>query len=390
MEGFVYALADNGKWRKGNRKYMKRMLYLYCGNIHDDGKGDCALSGVNIKVKNHLKQFQNAGYKVQLKRLHSKADSWVNLFDLLGSKVSWDMVSSDVFYDVVYIRFARIDFEFIKLMTNLKKRNPKVKILLEIPTYPYKGEMNTLKLRALYIKDRIFSEFLRICIDRIVLSTPDYKKLFGVQTLYVPNSVDYTAIGAADYIVNDKKEIHLIAVSTMNFWHGYDRLINGMAEYYKDDAAYKVVLHLVGDGEVCQEYRKMVQENGLEEFVIFEGPKKGMELDAVYDNCVIGIGSLGIHRIDKKLKASTLKLKEYACRGLPVVTAGYTDAYNEKTKQYILKIEDDESDIDVDRIVKFYNNLYGEDNTIRETIRETFRPYCDMEKVFKPVIDYLK
>lgn len=369
---------------------MRRLLYLYCGNIRDDGKGDCALSGVNLKVKNHLKQFQNAGYKVQLKCLYSKADSWMNLFDLLGSKVSWDAVSPDVFYDAVYVRFARIDFEFIKLMTKLKKRNPKIKILLEIPTYPYKGEMNALKSRILYIKDRIFSEFLRTCINRIILSTPDYKSLFGVRTLYVPNSVDYTSVGAADYIENDTNEIHLIAVSTMNFWHGYDRLIKGMAEYYKEDVEYKVILHLVGDGEACQEYRKIVRENRLEEVVILEGPKKGKELDAVYENCAIGIGSLGIHRIDKKLKASTLKSKEYASRGLPVVTAGYTDIYNEKTRQYILKIEDDESDVDVDGIVKFYTDLYMKGANVRGTIRETFRPYCDMEEVFKPVIDYLR
>jgi len=368
---------------------VKRLLYLYCGNIHDNGKGDCALSGVNIKVKNHLKQFQKAGYKLQLKCLHSKSDSWMNLFDLLGSNVSWDTVSPDVFYDAVYVRFSRIDFEFIKLMTKLKKKNPKIKILLEIPTYPYKGEMNTLKLRLLYIKDRMFSEFIRTCIDRIVLSTPDYKRLFGVQTLYVPNSVDYTSIGIADYIANDANEIHLIAVSTMNFWHGYDRLIKGMAEYYKEDVEYKVILHLVGDGDVCPEYRKLVHENRLEEFVIFEGPKKGKELDAVYENCAVGIGSLGIHRIDKKLKASTLKLKEYLSRGLPVVTAGYTDVYNEKTKEYILKIKDDESYIDVDGIVKFYNSLYIKGTNIRGIIRETFRPYCDIEKVFKPVIDYL-
>lgn len=368
---------------------MKRLLYLCWGNIHDNGKAGCALRGVNKKIKYHLVQFQNNGYTTQLKYVESKGDSWANLLGVFSSYMSWDTVYSKPIYDVVYIRFAHIDYGFIKLMLKFKKRNPKVKILLEIPTYPYKGEMIGLKNQILYMKDRLFSLFLRFCTDRIVLSTPDFKSLFGVKTLYIPNGVDYNAVGETKYTQENINEVHLIAVSTMQFWHGYDRLIRGMAEFYERNSKYRVILHLVGNGDAFKNYKDLVHENELENYVIFEGPQEGRELDSIYEKCFIGVASLGIHRIDSDLKVSTLKIKEYVSRGLPVITAGYTDMYNNKTKRYILKFQSDESNIDIDKIVQFYLGLYSESKCIRHSVRKIFRPYCDMEELFKPMIDYL-
>lgn len=379
----MYINIEQGKYK------MKKLLYLCWGNIHDDGKSNCALRGVNKKINYHLIQFRKNGYKVQLKYVESKGNSWANLLGVFSSYMSWDAVYSVPIYDVVYIRFAHIDYGFIRLMMKFKKRNPKVKILLEIPTYPYKGEMIGLKSRVLYMKDRLYSSFLRFCIDRIVLSTPDFKKLFGVRTLYVPNGVDYNSVGETNYTQTNVNEIHLIAVSTMQFWHGYDRLIRGMADFYKMESEYQVILHLVGNGDAFKDYKKLVQENRLEKYVIFEGPQEGRALDIIYEKSFIGVASLGIHRIDPSLKVSTLKIKEYVSRGLPVITAGYTDMYNNKTKRYILKLQSDDSNIDIDKIVQFYLSLFPQSKCIRNTVRETFRPYCDMEKLFKPIMDYL-
>ena len=36
------------------------------------------------------------------------------------------------------------------------------------------------------------------------------------------------------------KELHLIGVAEVHYWHGFDRLVNGMADYYRNHPEYKV------------------------------------------------------------------------------------------------------------------------------------------------------
>ncbi len=57
--------------------------------------------------------------------------------------------------DIVYYRKAYIDRYAIKLLREIKRRNPKCIILFEIPTYPYdKEKSGFLRFPPLLLKDR--------------------------------------------------------------------------------------------------------------------------------------------------------------------------------------------------------------------------------------------
>lgn len=42
------------------------------------------------------------------------------------------------------------------------------------------------------------------------------------------------------------KELHLIGVAEVHYWHGFDRLVRGLADYYRNNPEYKVYFHIVG------------------------------------------------------------------------------------------------------------------------------------------------
>ena len=47
------------------------------------------------------------------------------------------------------------------------------------------------------------------------------------------------------------KELHLIGVAEVHYWHGFDRLVRGLADYYRNNPEYKVYFHIVGPATRC-------------------------------------------------------------------------------------------------------------------------------------------
>ena len=90
-------------------------------------------------------------------------------------------------------------------------------------------------------------------------------------------------------------ELHLIGVAEVHYWHGFDRLIRGLAEYYCTNPDYKVYFHIVGplSGErEKQEILPVIRDNKLESYVILHGPQHDQQLDAMFEQADFAIGSL--------------------------------------------------------------------------------------------------
>ena len=65
---------------------------------------------------------------------------------------------------------------------------------------------------------------------------------------------------------NHTTEIRLVAVAGLAKWHGYDRLLEGLGEYYRTDVERKVIFHIVGEGPVREEYEQTEHGNGRENY----------------------------------------------------------------------------------------------------------------------------
>ncbi len=160
---------------------------------------------------------------------------------------------------------------------------------------------------------------------------------FAVQSVRVRQAPDYTG-----------DDLHLLCVANVSRWHGLDRFLRGLATY---SGTPKVILHIAGNGAELPHLQQLTEELSITDGVVFHGFTTGKALDALFDQCHIAVGSLGIHR--KGLtQTSELKGREYCARGIPYIIA-CADPDFPADFPYILHLAADESPIDIEQILAF-------------------------------------
>lgn len=242
------------------------------------------------------------------------------------------------------------------------------KVVMEIPTYPYDQEYVSFRMKIDLFVDKCFRKQLASHLDRIVTFS-NAQTIFGKQTLCISNGIDFDSICLKQRCNNINNELHLIGVAEVHFWHGYDRLIKGLAEYYKGNPTYKVYFHIVG--EISSERDRedilpIIKDNHLEQYVILHGARHGKELDELFEQADFAIGSLGRHRSGITY-IKTLKNREYAARGMAFIYSEIDDDFEEKP--FILKATADESPINIKQIIEFRRNLSLSPIEIRASIQ---------------------
>lgn len=283
--------------------------------------------------------------------------------------------------DLLYIRSANNANCFIANMLK-KVHSCGVKIIMEIPTYPYDGEFQTssLKNRLRLKVDMISRRNMCRHIDYIATFT-NYKSIFGVPTINISNGVDFDKIPVKRCASKSKDTINFIGVAEIHYWHGFDRMIKGMASYYKSgNRDVKVVFDIVGHGSKVDEgvLHRLTKDNSIEQYVIFHGTQAGDALDDLFDKADMGIGSLARHR-SGITNIKTLKNREYAARGIPFVYSEADDDFDDMC--YVLKVPADDSDIDITVLIDFCRGNVSAPQEIRDSIVETLSWKTIMKKV---------
>lgn len=293
--------------------------------------------------------------------------------------------------DFIYMRKPPIDCSLVGLFKKIKRHNPKCKIIFEIPTYPYIPEImknGIIKELPFIMKDFFNHNRLYKYVDLITTYSPD-TKIWGIPALPLKNGVDFSSIVMPARHTKENT-IELIEVSCPNFWHGYDRFIVGMGEYYKGGGTRNLIFHMVGDGMTVPQYRQLVKQYNLEEHVIIYGNKSGKELDQIYERAFIGLDGLARHRSGNTTNSS-LKSREYAAYGIPFITSVDID-FADKDWPYIMTVPQDDSLINMKDVIKFYDSIYGNNdcNKIASDIRNYAKARCDMKITMQPVIEYIQ
>lgn len=268
----------------------------------------------------------------------------------------------------IYIRSDHNANPFtIHFLNSLKLRG--VRVVMEIPTYPYDQEYITIERRLHLSIDRLFRRQLASKLDAIVTFSNE-KKIFGQRTIRISNGIDFDSIPLKQVQKGSENEIHLIGLAEIHYWHGFDRIINGLAEYYKDfdDTQKTIYFHIVGAFSGEREEKEILSPiamHHLEKHVLLHGPLYGNELNDLFNLATLGIGSLGRHRSNITY-IKTLKNREYAARGIPFVYAEMDDDFD--SMPYILKVPADESPIDMNRLLRFYENQKWTPEEIRKSV----------------------
>lgn len=272
-----------------------------------------------------------------------------------GSIVKW---AKEHHIDFVYVRsFHNANPWTIHLFHTLHTCG--IKIAMEIPTYPYDAEYTGFPFatRMELQVDRMFRHTLARETDAIVTFSND-ENIFGQRTIRISNGVDFDQLPLHHPHAEHPEETHLILVAEIHYWHGADRLLTGLGEYYRAGATHPVHLHVVG-GVGPSEWENSIHATGfreiiecyqLENYVHFHGPLYGKELDALFREADFAIGSLARHRCGIT-HIKTLKNREYAARGFCFAYTECDDDFDGKS--YVLKFPADESPIKIQRILDF-------------------------------------
>lgn len=282
--------------------------------------------------------------------------------------------------DFVYIRSNHNANPFtIRMVKQMKKAE--MKVVMEIPTYPYDQEYFNKSMRRQLIQDKLFRNQFAKQLDGIAtFSEEDF--IFGQKTIKISNGIDFESVRLKKISNHPTNELHLIGVAEIHRWHGFDRVIQGLANYYAEHKEIKVYFHIVGyffSPVEREEITNMIKMNHLEKFIILYGKKHGDELDNIFDKCNFGIGSLGRHRVGID-NIKTLKNREYAARGIPFIYSETDTDFD--NQQYVLKAPADESSIDIEKIISFYQQLTVSPKQIRDSIE-----HLSWKNQMKRVID---
>ena len=369
--------------------------YFLYGEMKLDDKQN--LNGIDKKVKSQILSLNTKNIKcTQLCFPREIYNLWYKLkircpFFNLGPK--WIYYSE--FDDMDFLYFRRPQFfsgYLIKLLKIIKKNNPNAKILLESPTYPYDKE---LKVRWIdyffFLKDKMNRNKLYRYVDRLV-TMDDSNVIFKIPTIKIMNGINVTDIAVVESSREDRDTIHIIMVAMFSVWHGVDRFLKGLGIYYQNGGRRNIVLHLVGkiNGGLMREYIHIINKYFINNHVIFHGEVYGQELDFIYNKCRLGLVSFGTHR-KNIFKLSTLKSREYLAKGLPMISSGQTDVFERTNFQYNLECPSDESPIDMEKVISFFDEIYRDDvAVVVDRIRRFALENIDIHVTMLPVIDYLK
>lgn len=366
----------------------KKALYFHFGETNK-----AQFSGILNKIRGKIATFKKFNIDFDLIEFKTKKRLYFNdqLISKLPSrnlyfrKILFNRILKAIknnSYEFIYIRYFGSDKYFIQFLKKLHFKG--IKVLLEFPTFPYDNEQVPKNFIEKRIKknDIKYRPLLHQYVYKAISFT--YRSdILQIPTIALENGIFLNNIPLIEPVHNENI-LNLIAVANVSKWHGIDRLINGLFQYYNTgEPAVSVFFKVVGDGKEINKLKHLVNELKLNSYVKFTGSKIGDSLTEEFKGMNLAIGSLGLHRLGLK-EGSVLKLAEYTARAIPSVI-GYKDLSISESVPFVLQISSDENPVEISALINFYNNMKSIPKEIRDFAEKEFT----WDKQIKKIIEIL-
>lgn len=390
---------------------------LYITNVNLEGQ---YLPGVINKINGQLKAFTAGGFETAVlypgnsKRLVFKkgnggclffkgarmVDPHSSFFKKLVShlKVVWsgslcfDKCSNVIVnekYDAVYLRFYLPGRDLIRFLKTLRKECPGTLLLLEYPTLNVVTEMKKRDKvsRISYYFNQKRIGLLNRLTDYIITLTKD-EILFDKPVLQMPNGIELAGILPVSLPVFGNQLVLLGVASDCAFYHGFDKVIKGLAKYKTAGGSIKILFRVISNplSRNVDELRALAKDLDVADMVSFELPKSREELAEEYSQVHIGMGTLALHRIGL-MDNYSLKHREYAAFGLPFVMSKGDDHFEDSP--FVMTVERDEEPLDIQAVLDFYTSLRSNypdyPQAFRKSIENTITWEAQMKDIFAAI-----
>jgi glycosyltransferase involved in cell wall biosynthesis len=311
--------------------------------------------GVKQKISNIVEAFTAINWQAEKQ-----------FFEMDGKKVYFHFAKALFFSkaDVLVIRnsLAMPMFFWIILLKRLQGRF----VIIDIPTplTTWVQEILSSKLTWNFKLSRIVVLYLSfpwaLYPANRILQYADESRFFK---LGLSRKIKMVANGIGVDKINKRKNDQslacgfvMIAVGSLAVWHGFDRVVRGMATHRRfHPESVPVRLFIVGEGEARLPWESLVADLGVADWVKFYGSRPGIELDELFDQAHVALASLGLYRKGLKM-ASDLKSREYCARGIPFVAAG-DDLDFSPALSFVHKVPNTNDEVSIQKILDWYNEL---------------------------------
>ena len=279
----------------------------------------------------------------------------------------------------MYIRYAFADKWFINFLRYQSERG--IVSVVEIPTYPYDGEKldNRVQIEDMYYRKEMHKYV------KLIATNSNEAEIWGIRSVPMLNGIDIN-----NYKLYEKKRkeeaLVLIGVGSLMFWLGYERVIQGLANYYMEGGTYDIYFKIVGDGPEREYYHSLVKKYNLQSRVEFCGRLCGIDLDKQYEQSDIAVSSLGCYKKGVH-DVTPIKGTEYCVWGIPFI-CGYHDLRFTGKEEFILNVTNDPQPIDIEQVLRFYFRISSHVGYKKEMYEYAIK-YLSWETALKPVIEYL-
>lgn len=366
---------------------MKRGYY-----IHFEGRSSIGISKKIDMQKATLSKYFDIG-EVEVHTVkRSLMKRILDLFPTASIKRDYKLALSELKNpDFLYVRRAVADRAYINFWKTIKERYPDCKIIIEVFTYPYdKDDFGRWNAWPFYIKELLYRSKLKKYVDTFVTYSED-TEIFGVPTIRTINGIQLESISPAKGVYQ-KNRITMMAVAYMQSHHGYERLIEGLHQYYQNvNEKYTVELLLIGDGPEKSFYQFLVRKYHLEDYVRFYPTMSGEALDHMYDISDIALASFGTYKKGVYTRLSALKTREYLAKGMPIITGCEIDVLGSQY-EYVKNFPNNADIVNIEEIIAFYEKIRQkavDKQTVVNIIRQFAESHVSMDFAMKPIVDFI-
>ncbi len=390
---------------------------LYISNVNLNGP---FLLGVVEKIKGQLAAFSRAGFSIDnispedkgsivLKKSNGSLEIYKGSRSVFSGKgffskliqhfkviwfgsLNFTSCESKIItekYDAVYLRFFLPGKDLITLLKRIKKDSPNTVLFLEYPTLSVEALFKTDLIRRIsFLLNRSRIKIMNSLSDYIITLTKD-EYLFGKPALFMANGIELSRISPINPPCDAERVIILGVASDCAFYHGFDRVIKGLAKYKNTGGSTQVLFRIISNplSRNMGELKALVNDLKVEDMVSFELPKIREELAKEYNHVHIGMGTLALHRIGLRDNYS-LKHREYAAFGLPFVMSEGDDHFEDSP--FVFKVERDESPLEIQAVVDFYKSVCSKYPNYSKAFRSSIENIITWEAQMKNVFEAIK
>lgn len=375
---------------------MKKSIFLYVNYTPED-----ISIGITKKINAQIQTLRKMGYDVTYTAYtplgaaiydnndeviystnkqsfkNAKIKRYLRRFVLINTATNY-LKSCGKSFDYAYLRWHTFDRIYLKMLAQLKKSG--AKIIVE--AHAFSSDMKATSLISFYTMkmDNIYSKYAKKYVD-LIAGISDEENIWGIKTVKIDNAIMLDNIQERHWAPEQNDTLRIVSVSNEREYHGYDRLLKGLYNYYQNGGKRNIIVKFVGVFRT--KTVELTKELGLDDRVIFYGKKSGAELDKIYDESDLGIGALAHHRIGL-YAGSSLKTKEYFAKGLPFIY-GWDEPAFDNTYPYAMQIKLNKEPIDINAVLEFYDGIKNDKNmlsSMREFARENYSWTTQFEKIF--------